>query len=84
MRRAAALALLAGLWVGGCAECESDDDCPGSRICDRRRGQCEALVCARDRDCAPGHRCHDNRCRATPADAGPRPAPDALVITPAR
>ncbi|MCA9538352.1 MAG: hypothetical protein KC620_05660 [Myxococcales bacterium] len=66
----------------GCAECEEDYDCPGTQVCDRERGVCEAFVCGVDADCAPGQRCTENRCKPTEA-APPAERPDALVITPA-
>jgi hypothetical protein len=71
------------LLAAGCGECENDYDCPGGQVCNSGSSTCEALVCGRDADCAPGQACRSNRCRAgREGDAGP--APDALVLTPAR
>lgn len=70
---------LALLGLSGCAECEEDYDCPGTQVCNRERGACEAFVCLADGDCAPGLACSDNACTPRPIAASVA-APDALVI----
>ena len=79
-----AVALVAGwaLAQSGCAESKDDFDCPGNQICLTDEGECAALVCRRDRDCAPNQVCDSNRCGEPRAPMSRPPAPDAFVLEP--
>lgn len=69
--------LVAAFW--GCAECEKDFDCPGTKVCNVSAGQCEDFVCREDRDCPPTKACRRNRCKTTEAAATDEDA-DAFVL----
>lgn len=72
--------LLAALWaLSGCAECEKDFDCPGTKIC--TGGACEVFVCREDRDCPPAQACRRNACKARGA-VDPDEDLDAYLLGP--